>query len=273
MNNFLIGTINDGLRKDLKPWATPEDSFDELTNAYQFRGRVVRRTGYTSLDPAISPTTQLSFQITSMVLGASLQNFTANVLAVFGLVGVFLVPDSFIITVNGGANYILTEDANNPGSIIQTGGIGTNFLNGTINYLTGDLVLNFSINPGGNVVITFSYAYMLPVMGLRTRELFSINAQDLIGFDTMFAYRFSNTNSQFQPLPSIMPVVWTGTNFEFFWTTNYAGAFWATNSKPGLNGWNVSDFSGSAGMGNAATVNVTSPGNGVAIGDYVHFIS
>ncbi len=265
-NNFLIGPIKDGLRKDIKPWATPEDSFDSLTNAYQWRGRVVRRPGYTLLG-------QLSFQITSQIVGASAQNFTANLFAVFSLSGVVIVSGFITITVNGAGDYTLTEDPNNPGNIIQTGGVGVAFLNGSINYLTGALALNFSANPGGNVVITFSYAFLLPVMGLRTRELFEINQQDTIAFDTMFSYRFSNTSNQFQPLPSVIPVTWHGANWQFFYTINYAGAFWATNSFPGLNGWKIQAFAASAGVGNAATVQVTSAGNNVQIGDFVYFVN
>lgn len=266
MNSFLVGTINDGLRKDLKPWATPEDSFDLLQNAYQFRGRVVRRQGYSLLG-------QLSFQINAMVVGASSATFTANLFSVFSLSNVVIVSNSITITVNGMANYVITEDPNNPGNLIKTGGIGTAFLNGSINYITGALALNFSSNPGGNVIITFSYAFMLPVMGLRTRELFELNEQDLIGFDTSYSYRYSNTNEQFQPLASIMPVIWNGANWQFFWTTNYAGAFWATNSNPGLNGWNIQSFSGQAGTGNNATVMVTSTGNNVQVGDFVYFVN
>jgi len=230
-----VGPVGDGLRKDMKSWATPDDSFDTLLNAYQFRGRIVRRPGYTTLG-------QLSFQITTQIVAASAQNFTNNLFATFSLSGVVIVSGSINITVNGAGNYVLREDPSNPGSIIQTGGVGVQFLNGSINYLTGDLVLNFSANPGGNVVISFSYAYMLPVMGLRTRELFELNEQDTIAFDTQFSYRYSNTLQLFQPLPSVMPVVWSGTNYQFFYTINYAGAFWATNSKPGLNGLSISNI-------------------------------
>ncbi len=265
-SNFLVGTIDEGITKNTKPWATPADSWEILMNMYQWRGRVVRKTPYTLLG-------QLSFQISSQIVGASAQNFTANLFAVFGLAGVTIVPSYITITVNGGANYTLREDPSNPGSIIQSSGAGVAFLNGSINYLTGDLVLNFSANPGGNVVITFSYAYGLPVMGLPTRELFELNEQDSIAFDTRFAYRFSNTSDQYIPLPSVMPTEWSGTNSQFFFATNYAGAFWATNSKPGLHGWNVTAFAGSAGVGTLATVNVSSAGNNVQIGDYVHFIN
>lgn len=164
--SFLIGPVKQGLRKDTKPWTSPNDSFETLENAYQWRDRVVRRSGYTTLG---------------------------------------------------------------------------RLANGT------------------------------PVMGLRTYEKFGIGLQTLVAFDTTDAYEWDGTN--FVVLPSVMPVTWSGTDYQFFYTINYANAFWATNNKPGLHGWNVSEFAGSAGVGNAATVQVTSAGNNVQVGDYVHFIN
>jgi hypothetical protein len=171
-SNFLIGTIKDGLRKDVKPWATPEDSFETMINAYQWRGRILRRPGYT-------------------LLGR----------------------------------------------------------------------LNTSTN--------------LPVMGLRTQQLFGLPGSSswvsLIAFDTQQAYQF--TSGTFSALPSVMPVVWSGTNYQFFYTTNYAGAFWATNSKPGINGWEVQSFASESGTGTSATVQVTAAGNTAAVGDFVYFVN
>jgi hypothetical protein len=267
-NQFLIGTAEEGIVTAKKAWALQNDAWESLVNMYQWRGRMIRKSPYSELG-------QLSFQITNQIVAASAQNFTANLFGVFTLSGVFIVPRFTTINVNAGL-YILTEDPSNPGAIIQTGGAGIAFLNGSINYLTGALVLNFSSPPGGNVVITFSYAFALPVMGLRTRELFDLNQQDTIGFDTQFAYRYNNTLRQFVPLPSVMPTQWSGTNSQFFFTTNYAGAFWATNDKPGLHGWNVTLFSNASvnpNFGLLATVQVTSPGNNVQVGDYVHFIN
>jgi hypothetical protein len=169
IQQFLIGPIKDGVRKDMRPWATPEDSFDTLLNAYQFRGRIVKKSGYSLLG-------QLA--------------------------------------------------------------------NGT------------------------------PVMGLKTREQFGINIQSLVAFDLTTAYEFNGTS--FVVLPSVMPVVWNGTDHDFFYTANYANAFWATNNKPGLHGWNltaIGTFSGSAGVGNSATVNVLAAGNGVQVGDQVYFLN
>jgi hypothetical protein len=162
---FLIGPIGDGLRKDIKPFATPEDSFIVMRNAFQFRGRTRKRLGYTTLG-------QLA--------------------------------------------------------------------NGT------------------------------PVMGLRTYENYGIGLQTLVAFDTTQSYEWNGTN--FIALPSVMPVTWSGTDYDFFWTTNYAGAFWATNNKAGFNGWAVQAFTGAV-VGPPSTVVVQANGNTVAIGDFVYFLN
>ncbi len=131
-SSFLIGPVKDGIRKDIKPWAIPEDSFEFLLNAYQFRGRIVKRSGYTLLGK---------------------------------------------------------------------------LANGT------------------------------PVMGLKTQEQFGINLQTLIAFDTINSYEWNGTAFvKLNISGTVTPQVWSGTDYQFFYTANYANAFWATNSKPGLHG-------------------------------------
>jgi hypothetical protein len=169
--SFLIGPIGDGVRKDIKPFATPEDSFDRLLNMFQFRGRLVKRSGVLTLGQLANET---------------------------------------------------------------------------------------------------------PVMGLRTQEQFNIDAQNLIAFDTTTAYLWNGV--AFVTLPSVMPVTWNGTDYNFFYSVNYAGALWVTNfdnggSNTGLNGWKVQLFSAAAGTGTSATVNVTASGNTVAVGDSIYFLN
>lgn len=268
-NQFLIGTVEEGITKNTKPWATPKDSWEDLVNMYQFRGRVVKKKPYSQIG-------QLSFVEVDQNLGASANPFTANIFTSHApvLTGVRIVSGSITVNINAG-EYVLEEDSSNPGSLIQTGGVGILFDDGSINYLTGVIALNFdgAYAPAGNVLVSYSYAYGLPVMGCRTRELFELNEQDTVCFDTRFAYRYDGTNDEFIRLPSIMPTEWSGTNSQFFFTTNYAGAFWATNNKVGLHGWNVTEFAGSAGMGPTATVNISSAGNNVQVGDFVYFLN
>lgn len=143
---FMVGLIKEGLRKDVKPWGTPDDSFTSLINAYQWRGRIIRRTGYSLL--------------------------------------------------------------------------------GILN--TGTALLPVYPN--------------LPVMGLVNQNQFGVNLQNLIAFDTRNSYLFNTTTGVFEPLPSKMPVTWTGTDSNFFTYVNYAGALWVTNGVPGLNGVAISNI-------------------------------
>lgn len=160
---FLIGPIGFGLSNDQKPWSNPADSWETLINAYQFRGRLVRRSGYKTLG---------------------------------------------------------------------------RLANGT------------------------------PVMGLRTRQSIDIGQETLIAFDTTNDYYWDG--SAFTPLPSVMPVTWSGTNYQFFYSINYANAFWATNSKPGLHGANISAITKAA----APTAQVTTTSaHGFTTGQTVVFIN
>lgn len=158
--NFPIRPFTEGLRKDSKPDTIAENAFVELNNSYQFRNRIVKRSGYQTL--------------------GRLDNGT-------------------------------------------------------------------------------------PVMGLKTRELAEQQRQ-LIAFDTTDAYQF--TAGTFSILPSVLPTIWSGTDFQFFFTTNYANSFWATNSKSGLHGAAILDIDNS----NPALVTTTAP-HGFTSGQTVAIIN
>jgi len=102
-------------------------------------------------------------------------------------------------------------------------------ITGTINYLTGAVVI-IGAPSGVAVLITFSYYPGLPVMGIRNRELQNAVNDETIFFDTKYAYNYNSGFQEFLP-----GTTWTGTDFEFFWTTNYwvgngnLKIFWATN--------------------------------------------
>ncbi len=80
---------------------------------------------------------------------------------------------------------------------------------------------------------------LLPVMGLRTRELTTTNQEQLIAFDTEKANFYSNfletfVDITFNQPANAAPFSWTGSDSDFFWTENYLDAFWATNGTPGF---------------------------------------
>ena len=258
-SNFLIGPITDGMRKDTRPWSIPEDSFFAVNNAYQYRGRMVRRSGYTKLG-------QLQILVSSTPGNTDGSgNFTTNLIALYSLpAGAMIVSGSFTAVVGA---QTFNETSPPSGLLLDNGSPAAP--GSFINYLTTQIGLVTGL-PATPVTLSFAYFLGLPVMGLRTQEQFGIDQQSLIAFDTRRSYLWTGT--QFDLLPSIMPVIWSGTDYQFFWTINYSGAFWATNNVPGLNGWKITAFAGSAGVGNLATVQVTSPGNNVQVGDSVYFI-
>ena len=117
-----------------------------------------------------------------------------------------------------------------PNGTLSNGTGGT----GTINYVTGALTIQTApVLAVTAVAITFSYYPCLPVMGLRTQELYSTSTTNLIAFDTVYSY-FYNGGWEIFPAGST-PTLWSGSDSQFFWTTNYwvdksnFKVFWATN--------------------------------------------
>ena len=49
-DKFLVAPLTEGIRGDLKPFLIPDNAFEELKNAYVFRGRVKKRFGSTAMD-------------------------------------------------------------------------------------------------------------------------------------------------------------------------------------------------------------------------------
>src|SRR6185295_15436244 len=57
-----------------------------------------------------------------------------------------------------------------------------------------------------------------PVMGLSSFESLTLEFQSVIGFDTQFAYQYLSTGWD-----RLGTAIWTGTDSQFFWTTNWRG--------------------------------------------------
>lgn len=211
-NQFLIANMEVGLERDREPWLLPDEAFPNLEDCYLFRGRITRRLGYYNLG-------RLGTKIGAAV-GAA---FAGSVIPPFSNP---ITPGTVEIEVGATVFY---DD-------LVTGTlIGVPSGTGTINYATGAITLTF----GAPILLTDVFVRnRLPVMGLRTRELTTINEEQLIGFDTIKANRFSNALNRFVDISfhktTNNAFSWTGSNSDFFWTNNYAGAFWATNNVAGF---------------------------------------
>lgn len=223
-----IKGMETGLVQDRQEFILPNDAYPVLQNAYIFRERIQRKQGVQfvgRLVRAMGPSAFGNFD------GAG--NFIANINVFFGLeASATITPGSVSIVTAANTftdiNPVTPTDAPN-GNLF--GGGGT--IRGTINYISGDVVLFYAPSAGQAVTITFSYFPNLPVMGILTREINSENNEQTIFFDTVYAYIFNNATNVFQEfLPG---TVWTGTDYNFFWGTNYwftaanLKLFWVTN--------------------------------------------
>lgn len=240
-DKFLIANIEVGLERDREPWLLPDKAFPTLEDAYLFRGRIKRRAGYADLGRLCEDATQ---QVLG-VRGAAPDNYTGP-LTIPGT-AVQIQPGSVIIT--DGVTVFADDGA---GTMVVTAGSGTG---GAIDYFTGVFDVTFTgAVPAGppNVTADFCLIYGRPVMGLRSREISTINQEQLIGFDTVKSNVYSNVNQRFQDITfhktTNNSFSWTGSNSDFFWTTNYLDAFWATNGTPGFQN-NVTTTNPAAGDG------------------------
>jgi hypothetical protein len=207
-----------GLVQSRQEFVIPQDAYPTLQNAYVWRERIKRRQGYELLG-------RLQRQVTANFASVTL---TVNFKTQFSLeTTASFVPGTFNITVNGN---VYTEPTSFNGTLLKNG-VADGSL---INYSTMLVIL-----AGGagvyNWTGTFSYYPGLPVMGLRIKELDAINNELTVAFDTKYAYIFQGVAWK-EWIPG---TTWTGTDSDFFWSTNYwtsktnAKVFWVTNFTVG----------------------------------------
>lgn len=199
-DRFYIGPLNTGLQKNVKPFAIADDAFQALNNAYPFRGRLKKKfgTGYMTDFNQLSSRLRIFLGVTN---GAG--NLSGTVPGDQFNIGQIFSVDSEIFTV------------------FQTGTPAAMKISGsatlaTYNTTTGAYVIN------GAAPNTNAYFYpALPVMGLPNYENQTVNFEPLLAFDTRFAYEYKRVNTGWSRLGT---AVWSGTNSDFFWSTNYRGS-------------------------------------------------
>jgi hypothetical protein len=209
-----------GLVQSRQEFILPDDAYPTLENAYVWRERIKRRQGldllgrlrrfYTASSIGNSGASPWTFNIYSTVVPPITPEVNAQI-----------EPGSVVITIGA---IVFTDTGNGTLTSVTPGN------SGVINYLTGSVTLTHTAGAGIASTITFGYFPSLPVMGLRSRELNSINVEQLIAFDTVYAYRYIGGWQEFIP-----GTIWTGNDSDFFWSTNYwvgdgnQKIFWVTN--------------------------------------------
>ena len=122
-----------------------------------------------------------------------------------------IVPGSVTITVGA---IVFTDNGNGTLSSVTLGN------SGYINYNTGIAVLTHTAGAGASSSVSFSYYPSLPVIGIPTRDIATINAEQTIWFDEKYAYAWTGTEfAEFIP-----GMTWNSSDSDFFWWFNYRGA-------------------------------------------------
>ncbi len=246
-----------GLDESKESFLIPEKAFPQLEDAYAWRGRIKRRRGIDLLGRLCRSLTALSMDNTD----GTATYTDADILDAFRAAepNAEIVPGSVTIKIDvGNANETIYRDNVTDGVLTHISGPFTGA--GVINYIssTTAVTITFTVTPGAGLTVEadLEYCPALPVMGLRTRESsILINDEQLIAFDTVYAYQFSG--GQFIEL--VAGTTWSGTNSDFFWTTNFfqngvGDLMWATNFS-GPTGDPIRFFDGAAWTDFLPTIN------------------
>lgn len=219
-----IKAMETGLVQSRQNFILPADAYPTLENAFVWRERIKRKQGYKLLGRL-----RRKYSVASIGnSGASPWTFTiySTVVPPISLVtepNAQIEPGSVVI-VMGGVTF--TDQGDGTLTSITPGN------SGVINYISSVVTLITTVGAGTAATITFNYFPGLPVMGLRINELTGINNQTTIAFDTKYAYIYASGWQEWIP-----GTTWTGSNSDFFWSTNYWVSntnnkiFWATNDS------------------------------------------
>ncbi len=229
----VFNNLREGLRQDTDSFILPDGATPSLLNISYFRGRLVEKggeelftksfdAGYRSRLGArtFSGTTDGSGNIpsgTQFLVGATSPNT------------ILITQGSLNVIDNGQGVFVDFESSGWSGS-------------GTISYSNTTTLTNVT----GFAATTAYSVYMIrevdeysPAMGLATREINIVNRQELFGFDRLKPYRFSAFLDRFQLQDNYAGTnnttfTYSGTDTDFFDTTNYKNGFWQTNNVPGF---------------------------------------
>ena len=197
LKSFLIGPQSEGIQNNIEPFFLPEEAYFDLEDVYVWRGRLRKRFGY-SLIGSNDLNSRLRINLGNTDGSGNISVTVPGT--------IFKIGQTFSI----GTELFTVNVLGTPASLLITGAATL----ATYNTSTGALVIN------GAAVTTACFFYPgEPVMGLRTREIPSINNEEIIAFDTQFSYE--RIGGGWDRLGT---EIWTGNNANLFWSTNYRGS-------------------------------------------------
>jgi len=222
LDELYIAGSDIGLQLNKKPYLLPDKAFSKLENAYVYRDRVIKRQALRSLGRLRRVFTGADVRSLGVTVALQTTYTYADIFASFipplgaaepdksiepgSLVITIAAPDAATFTDNGLGGFTVT------GAGVAAGS--------SVNYATGAVTIVLTASAGGAAITAaINYFPNLPVMGIADREISSVNDEETFFFDTVYAYKFVGSGFQ----EAIPGTVWTGTDYDFFWTTNYRG--------------------------------------------------
>jgi hypothetical protein len=214
LQQLYIAGSDIGLELDKKPFMLPDKAFSKIENAYVWRDRVVKRQGLKALGRLRRVFETASIGLSNASPWSILNIYSTYTPPITEEATAEIEPGSVIITIQAGPDIVFTDQGDGTLTSPTPGN------SGTINYITGDIVLTHTAGAAVASTASFNYFPGLPVMGIPDREISTINDEETIFFDTKYAYKFVGTG--FQELAA--GTTWSGTDSDFFWSTNYRGS-------------------------------------------------
>lgn len=211
-DKFLIAPLQSGLQTNLEPWLLMDDAFQQLENAYIWRGRLRKRPGAYPMVPSRASAEQQLFSRLRINIGTT--DGAGDFTAATAPPGPKVVPG---IKFNVGQIFsvgveIFTVFQVGVPAAMKTTGAATL---ATFNTTTGEVILN------GAAAATDVYFYPAdPVMDFAVYNRLLVNDENLYAFDTQFSYVFRKATGWIR----LGTAVWTGTDSAFYHVSNYRGA-------------------------------------------------
>ena len=221
MQRFLIANMNSGLVTNPDPWLIMDDAWFRLENVHTWRGKIEKRIGAQEMDTSQAYAIRQQFTRLRILIGTTDNAGAFNNIALAKTVpGVVQDISGQMFSVGAQMYTVAAKSvAGAAATMISSGaGIPTYYTNGAN---AGE----FSVT--GATALTSVYFYpTLPVMALPSYQISTLNTEQLVAFDTQFAYTYT-TGTGWNILGPVPPTansgLWTGSDSDFHWTTNWRG--------------------------------------------------
>lgn len=208
LQKFLIAPLQSGMQTNVKPWIIGNDAYAILRNAYTWRGRVKKRVGARVMDQSKPPAVQQQF--TRLRLQVTTTDGFGDIVGNIPNPGAApAIGQMFSI----GNDYFTVSALGNPAPLLATNPATLGIFDTTI----GAFVFS------GATPLTAVYFYpSTPVMALQLYNQIQINDEITIAFDRNFSYQYIN-GFGWQRSGVATQGLWSGTDSQFHWTTNWRG--------------------------------------------------